>query len=429
MASVDWYKVTTQAAGGMRVHFDAEKRVQGNHANKDIDKSKSHLNLYIGANDYKEMLDIIKKRVKNVDEEFPPERLRKDRKTMTILETPVPQAVADAGKAAEFLRNCHEEFIKYFGAENVGGTVCHFDEVHPYKDKDGKERMSLIHGHTLVANYVEWSEKNKKTGEIEERKGINGHNFETKKRLKALNKAIHEMCLERYGISFNTGLTAEKKQTEVLKHESLVRENDELSRKNAKLVEENQRLQQQLAALLEEIEEKDEENKRLKAVWTDFQSEYPQKRRFEPQAAYNARVRTFEAGIGIRLQKEENERTEQNNASESIRLSEEKQRLEEYTEREDKRLERENEKLDERERLVRSKEDNISVCIDMEARSLNAELIQENSELKAKIADLKETIALDISEIQGLTRENNELKDRIDELENPRQSYGYGLKM
>lgn len=427
MASVDWYKVTTQAAGGMRVHFDAEKRVQGNHANKDIDKSKSHLNLYIGAPDYKEMLDIIKKRVKNVDEEFPPERLRKDRKTMTILETPVPQAVADAGKAAEFLRDCHEEFIKYFGAENVGGTVCHFDEVHPYTDKDGKERMSLIHGHTLVANYVEWSEKNKETGEIEERKGINGKNFETRKRLKALNKAIHEMCLERYGVSFNTGLTAEKKQIEVLKHESLVRENDELSRKNAEkdeIIEEKERIIAQKDKIIEEkdkeIERLQERERRLQEQALEYEIE--PKGKFERESHYNARKAWHVAQVGVKHADKENARREQNNANESQRLANERFDFEEYSERKEKQLR-------ERTEEVARKEANIDGEITKAAYELNSELLDKVDKLTERVNNQSATIEYYKEEKRLDTQEIAQLKDRIEELENPRQSYGYGLKM
>ena len=411
MASVNWLKMTNQDAGGMRRHLDAEKRVSGNHANKDIDTSKSHLNLYIGANDYKDMLDTVKSRVKEVDAAYPPLSVRKDRKTCTMLETPVPQAIADAGRAAEFMRDCHAEFCKYFGAENVGGTVCHFDEVHPYKDKNGIERMSLIHGHTRVENYVE-------------RKGINGKNFETKKRLNAVNKAIHDMCLSRYGVEYNTGLTADRIQTEQLKHESLVRENaekEEKKRKNAQIIAEQEQQQQQNAKQLEEDEK---EKQRFKDIWAEFQSEYPKKHLLEPESVYNARVRLFEAGIGIRLQKEENERTAQNIANESTRLAEEREQLAEWSDREEKRIRQEREdfeeyKRSEQDKLDRQKqyndmrENNLNACIEARAEDLNRELIDETGRLKSKLAEMKDTHDLDMKEIRELTQENNELRAEL----------------
>ena len=242
MASVDWCKATTQKAGGMIRHCGEKERIEVNHSNKDIDKSKSHLNIYIGADDYEPMLDKVEARIDEVDKENPPERdLGDKRVTCILLYTPVPQAIADKGKAKEFLQDAHKLFEDFFGAENVGGTCGHFDEVHKYIDKNGKETDSLIHGHTIVAAYAEWTEdvkksvkqengryKQVKTGETRERKGINGKNSVTKERMTKLNKAIDKMCMEKYGISYNTGMGAEKKQTEVLKHESLVRSNEQL---------------------------------------------------------------------------------------------------------------------------------------------------------------------------------------------------------
>ena len=229
MASVDWQKATTQKAGRMKSHNGKEERVNGNHSNKDIDKSKSHLNIYIGGDDYAPMLEKVKARIKEVDKEHPPKRDMGDRRiTCILLETPVPQEITEQGKAEEFLRKAHKVLEDFFGAENVGGTVGHFDEQHWYTDKDGKERLSLVHGHSVIAAYAEWTDK--KTGEL--RKGINGKNCETKARLKALNKAMDEMCRREYGISYNTAETPERKSVERLKEETALRETADGLRKD-----------------------------------------------------------------------------------------------------------------------------------------------------------------------------------------------------
>ncbi len=242
MASVDWQKATTQKAGAMKKHNGKNERVNIAHSNADIDKSKSHLNVYIGADDYAPMLDKVKARIKEVDEKYPPKRNMGDKRiTCIMLETPVPQEITEQGKAEDFLRNAHKVIEDFFGAENVGGTCGHFDEQHWYTDKDGKERMSLVHGHTLVAAYAEWQDK--KTGEL--RRGINGKNCETKTRLRALNKAMDDMCLREYGISYNTAETPERKSVERLKEETELRreadmqrkELDELAKKRVKLKE------------------------------------------------------------------------------------------------------------------------------------------------------------------------------------------------
>ncbi len=228
MASVNWEKATTQKAGAMRVHFGRSDRVERNHSNKDIDKSKSHLNVYIGAEDYVPMYEKVKARIREVDKKHPPKRDMGDRRiTCVMLETPVPQEVAEKGKAEEFLRLAHRTFEDFFGTENVGGTCGHFDEQHLYI-KDGKEQMSLIHGHTLVAAFAEW--RDKKTGE--QRIGINGKNCMTKARFSALNNAIDRMCQEHFGVAYLTGEKGEHGRTvEELKArqglEKIKKENDD----------------------------------------------------------------------------------------------------------------------------------------------------------------------------------------------------------
>lgn len=153
--------------------------------------------------------------------------MSQNRMSCLMLETPVPQAIADEGKAAEFLRSAHKVIEDFFGTENVGGTCGHFDEQHWYIDKDGKERLSLIHGHTIIAAYAEWTDQ--KTGE--QRKGINGKHCETKARLKALNKAMDDMCCREYGLSYNTAETPQRKSVERLKQETELRREADMQRR------------------------------------------------------------------------------------------------------------------------------------------------------------------------------------------------------
>ncbi len=64
MASNDWKKMTVHDASGMKRHNGRYEREHGEHENKQIDKSKSHLNLYIGCDDYAEAYDNMRARVK-----------------------------------------------------------------------------------------------------------------------------------------------------------------------------------------------------------------------------------------------------------------------------------------------------------------------------------------------------------------------------
>ncbi len=85
MASVNWLKQTRQAAGAMQRHNNAKERAELNHANKDIDKSKTHLNYCIGCNDYKDAYEAMCRRVDEVDKEHPPQRVRKDRTVCVVV--------------------------------------------------------------------------------------------------------------------------------------------------------------------------------------------------------------------------------------------------------------------------------------------------------------------------------------------------------
>ena len=233
MASIDWCKATLQKAGAMKRHNGKYERVNGNHSNTDIDKSKSHLNIYIGADDYAPMLEKVKARIKEVDKKHPPKRNMGDKRiTCILLETPVPQELTEQGLAEDFLRSAHKVIEDFFGVENVGGTCGHFDEQHYYTDKDGQERLSLVHGHSLVVAYAEWKDK-----KGNKRVGVNGKNCETKARLKALNKLMDDMCRSKYGVSYNTAETPDRKSVERLKQETALRlEADKLKKDISELI-------------------------------------------------------------------------------------------------------------------------------------------------------------------------------------------------
>lgn len=216
MASVDWQKQTKQKAGAMRVHLGKKERVEMEHSNPDIDKSKSNLNVYIGCDDYQEAYQAMLKRVAEVDKISPPLRVKKDRIICESLECPCPQSIYEQGRSAEFFEGVHQIYKDFFGKENVHGTCVHYDEMHPYIDKNGIEKMSLAHGHTLVSAYAEWSDK---TGE---RKGINGKNFEKKPRYNELNNLVQDYCHKAFGVDFLTGEEAQKKSVELLKAEGEV---------------------------------------------------------------------------------------------------------------------------------------------------------------------------------------------------------------
>lgn len=246
MASVDWKKMTTQTAGAMKRHLGQYERENGNHSNEHINKELSYRNYCIGCDDFSDAFDAMKKRVAEVDKLHPPERKRADRKTACFLEIPCPNELRLQGKSDDFFAKSFEVMQNFFGEKNVHGGFVHKDELHEYRDKDGSLKMSMEHMHLLVSCYAEWQQKDRKTGEMVERKGINGRNFETRPRLNKLNGTMQEMCQSEFGVSFNTGEKPQKKSVERLKTESALREKaDALRDKVSVLTEQVKDLQMQ----------------------------------------------------------------------------------------------------------------------------------------------------------------------------------------
>ena len=226
MASNDWKKMTVHDASGMNRHNGKYERENGEHENKDINPELSYLNLYIGCDDYSEAYYNMRTRVKEIDKAHPPRRKNKSdtRIICAMIEIPCPQEIYSQGyeKAQQFFYDVYEIYKKFFGADNVHGGFVHFDEIHDYTDKHGSKRTSLPHMHTLVSAYAEWTDRDKKTGTLIPRKGINGKHFVTKERMKKLNTLVDDYCLANFDVHFLTGETPQRKSVEQLKAEEEV---------------------------------------------------------------------------------------------------------------------------------------------------------------------------------------------------------------
>lgn len=208
MASTNFKKFTQQEIAGIGRHFDLEKRATQNHSNPDIDKDKVSLDYNIGCKDWAEAYAKLKQRTKEVDEEIPPKRVRKDRVVAVMLETPCPRIITDMGRSDEFFKMLHEEECKFFGKENVHGGFVHKDEVHEYLDRKHNEmRLSCEHKHDLISPYTK-------------EYGINGKHFVTRERMKEWNDYINEKTKERFGVELNTHEAPGREKTEKLKLES-----------------------------------------------------------------------------------------------------------------------------------------------------------------------------------------------------------------
>ena len=247
MASANWMKATTQKAGAMKKHLGQTERIQGNHSNKDIDKSLSINNYSIGCCDYAEALASMKRRTKEVDAVIPPKRIRKDRVTCCFIELPCPRRLTQCGQSDDFFKLAYDELCAFFGNENVHGGFVHKDEVHRYVDKDKKMRVSMEHMHVLVSAYTP-------------EKGINGKAFETKSRLKTLNDNLDDMCVKRFGVKLNTKETPEHKSVERLKEETKLRNDAFLLQCDVNTLNvQKQKLSETLDEFRKEYQEKSEE--------------------------------------------------------------------------------------------------------------------------------------------------------------------------
>lgn len=235
MASIDCAKYTSGQVGGLKVHFDQDKRLECDHENPHIDKNKTHLNSFLDCSGYSEMLRRQRERVANVDELHPPERVRKDRITAVMMEIPVPKSISDKGLTETFLRDIYAMIGKMIGKENMCGMTVHRDEIHDYIDHGGKVRTSLEHGHAMVVPYAHWTAKETVYGadgkpmrddqgkilkQDVAREGVNAKHFLTRNFLKNLQDRTQEMVLERYGISYQTSEEPMHMTVEELKQES-----------------------------------------------------------------------------------------------------------------------------------------------------------------------------------------------------------------
>ena len=190
-------------------------RVNRSHSNADIDKTKSIQNYTVGCNDWNDAVRDWKNRVQKVDAEHPPARVRSDRITACMVEFPCPWDIVNQGHEQDFFYAMYNLMREQFGPENVHGICVHRDEVHDYIDKDGQTHTSMIHAHALVTPYARWTDK-----KGVEHEGINGKNFETRTMLHTFNKAVNDMCVETFGMEYNTHGLAQCKKTEELKRES-----------------------------------------------------------------------------------------------------------------------------------------------------------------------------------------------------------------
>lgn len=195
MASIDFKKLKSiQAIVAQIRHNDYTCRIKGNHSNKDIDKTRTRLNLQ-GELDSKATYSSFKELIAEHDNnpDIGPQYKRKDRVLAYSLVLPIPNDIKDADVQA-FMQNALKEIVDFYGGDNriIINAYVHLDEQHVYVDPETKkDRLSMRHIHAIAVPLIDGK--------------LNGKRFSSKANMSNLNKRIDAMSKKEFGIAFLTG--------------------------------------------------------------------------------------------------------------------------------------------------------------------------------------------------------------------------------
>lgn len=213
MASVNFQKIKTAQEVKAKIrHDDMEKRLETNHTNLDIDKSKTHLNLvYKERGTYEKVCERYDHLLAEHDK-LPNANKRKDRVTCVCLEIPTPDGLPPE-KEDEFFYKAGDVLCDIYGANNILQGYFHKDEQHKYYDPaKKKEVMSKNHATFRFMPFVKDEDGNNR---------LLAKEFTSKTKIIEVNNKIHDMCLNEFGIPFNNGSKKKGKSVEELKRDSL----------------------------------------------------------------------------------------------------------------------------------------------------------------------------------------------------------------
>lgn len=250
MASIDFMKFhLPQDVKRTLRHCDRDYRLKDNHANPDIDKSRTFLN---GQSfDYPTACSRYDDRIEELDSVEGANK-RKDRVTAFSLDIPIVHGISDEESYADDICDIIENAV---GPENVVCEYLHLDEIHDYIDsKTGEKKTSLAHLHIIVVPEIDGK--------------LNGKAFSSRKNMKALNAAVDKMTREKYNVPFLTGnfdKTKSVKSVEELKNDSRIAEMQKNLEKEYK--SRTSELENEYAQKRREIEEREAAvNKRAEIV-------------------------------------------------------------------------------------------------------------------------------------------------------------------
>lgn len=299
MASVNFKKIkSVRQMKACLWHCDKYKRLEHEHSNKHIDKSRTHLNLQRGT--YADACTVVDDRMTYFDS-LENQNKRKDRVIGFGLCIPIPDGIPD-----DKLEECSLKIINMIYAEkgerNFINAYLHVDETHEYKDaKTGEKRQSLRHIH--VYDFC-----------TDENCRFKGKEFSSRKNMVKLNKEIHAMMQHDYGVDFMDGTQRKSKDTvEYLKNES-----------------ERQQMRDEVKAEIEKEKPTLElrYKKRLKQqIKDEYEEKYKEELRTALKDKYEARIKQLE---------DELTKARDNYVDKYIELSDDKRNTVEHLKMEDK---------------------------------------------------------------------------------------------
>lgn len=270
MASVNFEKIkSVQQMKACLRHCDKKERLEHEHSNKHIDKSRTSLNLQCGK--YADTCKLVDDRMAYFDS-LEGQNKRKDRVIGFGLCVPIPEGIPD-----DKLEECSLKIINMIYAEkgerNFINAYLHVDETHEYKDaKTGENRQSLRHVH--IYDFC-----------TDENGRFNGKEFSSRKNMMKLNRDIHAMMLHDYGVNFMDGTQRKSKDTvEYLKNES-----------------ERQKMRDEVRAEIRKDIEKEKPilelryKKRLKQqIKDEYEEKYKEELKTALKGKYEARIKQLE---------------------------------------------------------------------------------------------------------------------------------------
>lgn len=199
----------TQAVRAQFIHSAPDSRLEHEHSNPDIDKSRTHLNTSINGLLFKDVYQMYRDRIHELDSSTNTNR-RKDRVTMVGLELTLPNGIP-ADQEDMWFKRAVEVMQDVLGEHTFMECYIHRDELHTYSDATtGEKKLSRTHGHTY------W---------VPEHDGkLNAKWFTGLPNLVALNNAVENMSVKEFGVHYMTGeKSMSKGSTELLKKKSAQR--------------------------------------------------------------------------------------------------------------------------------------------------------------------------------------------------------------